>query len=557
MSNTVSGVVRYYFPRFLLCLLGLLLAMPLASLAFSLFGWDAESSEVLREMADTVLTEYVLTSIYLCLMVGAGVAVVGVAVAVLVTLFDFPGRGALEWMLLLPLAMPAYVLGFAYTDALQYSGVVQELLREWFDLEGRLLPDIRSTWGAALVLTLGYYPYVYLIVRTNLIERSGALLEAARMLGANRWRRLFRVAIPLARPAIAAGMALALMEVLADYGVVSYFGVHSLTAGIYKAWLASDNRVAAFQLALILLVFVGFLMWWEQRAQRKMRFSSVGHEGGKGHESRPVQLQGKGVVLAWLIGGVPVMLGFVLPVAHMVWPWLEHALRGELYTDMPWGQFFRWAWHSVKLAAITAVLAVCCALAILAAKRMWTKRGKGAWVEKLAAMVSLGYAAPGAVIVVGLLLPLGAIQQWWPEGNVVALITTTITGVVWAYLVRFVAVAMQSIQSGYTRLPAAYDETVHMLGQGQWRLFRSVHWPLLRGPMAVAALLVFVDTMKELPATLVLRPFNHDTLAVVAYQLAMDERLPEAVVPALALVMTGLIPVILLSMTMRRKQAEE
>lgn len=537
--------------RFALCVLGFLLALPLLSLVFSLVGWDAASNQVLAEMADTVLLEYVRTSIYLCVMVAIGVSVVGVATAALVSLCDFAGKRTLEWMLLLPLAMPAYVLGFAYTDALQYSGIVQESMREWFGWEGRLLPDIRSTWGAALVLSLGYYPYVYLIVRTNLLERSGAYLEAARMLGAGRWRRLFSVAIPLARPAIAAGMALALMEVLADYGVVSYFGVQSLTAGIYKAWLVIGNRVAAFQLALILLVFVGFLLWWEQRAQRKMRFSSVDGDGKKGRDSKPVQLSKKATIWAWVLGGLPVLLGFVLPVAHMVWPWVQHGLQGELYTDMPWDQFLRWTWHSIKLAGITAVLAVCCAVAILAAKRMWVKAGRGAWVNKLASMVSLGYAAPGAVIVVGLLLPLATIQRWWPEGGVVAIITTTIVGVVWAYLVRFVAVAMQSVQSGYARLPKAYDETVHMLGQGQWRLLRDVHWPLLRGPMAVGALLVFVDTMKELPATLVLRPFNHDTLAVVAYQLAMDERLPEAVVPALALVVAGLVPVILLSFTMR------
>lgn len=545
----MQRLLNHYLPRAVLLCLGVALALPLLSLVFSLFGWDASSTEVLAEMAETVLPRYVWTSLWLCLMVAVGVAMLGVTSAVLVTMFDFVGKRWLEWMLLLPLAMPAYVLAFAYTDALQYSGVVQESLRGWFGLEGRLLPDIRSTWGAALVFTLALYPYVYLIVRSTLLERSGAYLDAARMLGAGRVRRLWRVALPLARPAIAAGMALALMEVLADYGVVSYFGIQSLTAGIYKAWLTLDNRVAAFQLSLVLLVFVAFLLWWEQRAQRKMRFAGVGQSGKTTQHQHTMQLRGWGQVLAWLMGLLPVLLGFVLPVLHMLWPWVDAAWQGEVYADVRWEQFAAWTWHSVKLAGITAVLAVALATVLLAAKRLWKSR----WVARLCAAVGLGYAAPGAVVVVGLLLPLATIQSWFPEWGVVALMTTTITGVVWAYLVRFVSIAMQSVQSGYARLPTAYDETAQVLGQGQWRLLRDVHWPLLRGPMAVAGLLVFVDTMKELPATLVLRPFNHDTLAVVAYQLAMDERLPEAVVPALALVLAGLVPVMLLSWTMRPK----
>ncbi len=520
------------------------LALPVLAVLASWLQWTPQSMDLLRQMATTVLPDYAWTSALLCLLVALGVTVLGLLTAAAVTLFDFRGRGVFEWLLLLPLAMPAYVVAYAYTDFLQFSGPVQVALREAFGWRGALWPDVRSVWGAALVFTLSLYPYVYLLARTALLERVASLMEAARLLGAPLSRRIREIALPLARPAVAAGVALALMETLADFGVSSYFGIQTFTAGIYKAWLAMDDRVAAAQLATALLAVVLLLLHLEQRAERRMRFvQSRGARQGSA-ESRPVRLQGAQQWLAWGVCAVPVLLGFVLPVLILL-----RALAGA-EVELPWARFGDWAWNSLRLGGITAVLAVAVALALAFALRQRASW----WNRAVMQVVGIGYAIPGAVVVVGLLLPLGWIQQRWPQSSAGAWITATALGLVWAYLVRFCAVALQSIQSGYARIPLSLDDSSRMLGVTGWGLLRQVHAPLLQRTTLAALLLVFVDVMKELPATMVLRPFNSDTLAVVAYQLARDERLGEAALPSLALVLVGLIPVILLSRTLRQPQ---
>ncbi len=395
------------------------------------------------------------------------------------------------------------------------------------------------------MFTVSLYPYVYLLARTALVERVASLMEAARLLGAPLHRRIREIALPLARPALAAGMALALMETLADFGVSSYFGIQTFTAGIYKAWLAMDNRVAAAQLATVLLALVLLLLQLEQRAERRLRFAQgrVSRQGAA--ESQPVRLRGRAQTLAWGVCALPVLLGFVLPVLIL--------LRALLGSDeaLPWARFGEWAWNSLRLGAVTAVLAVAAALWLA----FVAPRQASVCSRALPQLVGIGYAIPGAVVVVGLLLPLGWVQQLWPGSPLGAWITATSLGLVWAYLVRFCAVALQSVHSGYARIPASLDDSARMLGVTGWGLLRHVHAPLLRRTTVAALLLVFVDVMKELPATLVLRPFNSDTLAVVAYQLARDERLGEAALPSLALVLVGLIPVVLLSRTLRQDRA--
>jgi iron(III) transport system permease protein len=520
-----------------------LLALPVLALAVSWLQFDAEALDVLRQMAETVLPHYVRTSLLLCGVVAVAVAAVGMATACAVTLFDFPGRRVFEWALLLPLAMPAYVVAYAYTDFLQFSGPLQVFLRETFDWRGRVFPEIRNVWGAAWVFTFTLYPYVYLLARTALSERATQLMEAARLLGAPLSRRIREVALPLARPAVAAGVALALMETLADFGVASYFGIQTFTAGIYKAWLVMDNRTAAAQLATLLLLTVAALLWLEHRAQRRMRFATT--RGGRAHsaEAQPVRLRGAARWGAWAVCGLPVLLGFVLPVLFMLRP-----LIGG-WEELPWRSFAQWARNSLWLAGLAAALATLAALVLAFAQR----RQPGWLTHGVNRVVGLGYAVPGAVIVVGLLLPVGWVQTVAPHSSVGYWVTATVLGIVWAYLVRFTAVAQQSVHSGYARIPASYDDSARMLGATGLALMARVHWPLLRRSTMAAALLVFVDVMKELPATLVLRPFNSDTLAVVTYQLARDERLGEAALPALTLVLVGLIPVILLSRTLRSK----
>ena len=532
-----------FFLRCVLAVLALLLALPVLTVLFSWAQWNTASANILAEMANTVLPDYVGTSLLVCVLVSIGVVSLGTVSAAAVTLFDFPMRRSLEWALLLPLAMPAYVVAYAYTDYLQFSGPLQTGIRAAFGLEGRVFPEVRNIWGAACVFTLALYPYVYLLARTALSERANHLMEAARLLGAPLSRRILRVAFPLARPAIAAGTALALMETLADFGVSSYFGIQTFTAGIYKAWLVMDNRIAAAQLATFLLLVVVVLLATEQRAQSRLRFS-IASVDRHGSESQALRLRGLSAALAWTLCVLPVLFGFVLPVLFM----LRALLQVDSVMDLPWARFLQWSINSVSLGGITALLAVGAALLLAAQARLHPN-----WLTRqVMGVVGLGYAVPGAVIVVGLLIPVGWVQATWPQSGAGFWLTATVMGLVWAYLVRFVAVALQSVQSGYARVPASLDDSARMLGTSGFALLRRVHWPLLKKPLAVATLLVLVDVMKELPATLVLRPFNTDTLAVMAYQLARDERLGEAALPSLALVLVSLLPVILLSRTLRR-----
>ena len=530
-----------WLQRFLLLLILLMLCVPVLAVIGSWLQWDAAGADILREMAATVLPDYVWTSLRLCLMVAAGTVLVGAGSAAAVTLFEFPGRRVAEWALLLPLAMPAYVVAYAYTDFLQYSGPLQTTLRSVFGLQGRVFPDVRSVGGAAWVFIFTLYPYVYLLARTALSERAAHLMEAARLLGAPLSRRIREVALPLARPAVAAGVALALMETLADFGVSSYFGIQTFSAGIYKAWLAMDNRIAAAQLATVLLGVVLLLLYLEQRAQARLRFASARGGRAGAAEAQPAPLTGARLALAWAVCALPVLMGFVLPVLFMLRP-----LAAD-WSVLSWSSFVAWSFNSVRLGLLTAVLAV--AMAMLLAFSV--RREAGRFTRAVVQLAGLGYAIPGAVIVVGLLLPVGWVQAVAPQSGAGYLMTATSLGLVWAYLVRFCAVALQSVQSGYARIPASFDDSARMLGADGFGLMRRVQWPLLRRSTAAAALLVFVDVMKELPATLVLRPFNSDTLAVVAYQLARDERLGEAALPSLALVLVGLIPVMLLSRTLR------
>jgi iron(III) transport system permease protein len=527
-------------------LLLLIAALMLPVLAVLASWWPVgdtgvQAAAILQEMGSTVLPDYVGTTLLLCLMVTVGVALVGLSTAVAVTLFEFPGRRVFEWALLLPLAMPAYVVAYAYTDFLQFSGPLQTALRGAFGLQGRLFPEVRNVVGAAWVFTFALYPYVYLLARTALGERTVHLMEAARLMGATLPRRMREVALPLARPAVAAGVALALMETMADFGVSSYFGIQTFTAGIYKAWLAMDNRIAAAQLATLLLVLVAVLLGLERRAQHRMRFAVTKGARAGSTDAQAVHLVGRHRAWVWLLCSTPILMGFVLPVLFMLRP-----LTAD-WAALSWSRFGEWALNSVRLGAITSTLAVGVALVLA-----FTARRSRHWSARAAVqLASLGYAIPGAVVVVGLLLPVGWLQAWAPDWQVGYWVTATAVGIVWAYLVRFCAVALQAMQSGYARLPISLDDSARMLGASGLQTMTRVHWPLLRRSVAVAALLVFVDVMKELPATLVLRPFNSDTLAVVAYQLARDERLGEAALPCLALVLVGLIPVILLSRTLR------
>jgi iron(III) transport system permease protein len=453
----------------------------------------------------------------------------------------------LEWALILPLAMPAYVMAYAYTDWLQFSGPVQSALRAatgWQAREYRF-PEIRSLLGAAAMFSFALYPYVYLLARTAFLEQSRSSLEAGRLAGLGAWGTFFRVALPLARPAIAAGTALALMETLADFGVVSYFGVETFTTGIFKAWLSMGDIVAADQLATCLLGFVLIVLALERMNRGAARY----HNTAPRKAQPPQRLRGPGAALAFTACAAPVVFGFVLPAAIL-------ARLAIVDPDARWdARILTLVGNSTTAAGITAALAVAIAVVMAYGGRL----SRSPLVTGANRAAALGYAIPGAVIAVGIMVPLGrldnALAAWLQQAlgiEVGLLFTGTITALIYAYLVRFLAVALQTVEAGLAKVTPSMDDAARSLGLGPAATLRRVHAPLLRASLLTAGLLVFVDTMKELPATFALRPFNFDTLAVAAYHLTKDERLAEAAVPSLVIVAVGLVPLVLVSRRLMR-----
>jgi iron(III) transport system permease protein len=532
------------FSAVVACLAGL----PVASVGLNLFAGG--TSETWSHLAQTVLPEYIANSLWLCLGVGCGVGLVGVATAWLTAMHEFPGKRFFEWALVLPLAMPAYVMAYVYTDLLQFVGPLQTALRETFGWAhgDYWFPDIRTLPGAMLMFVCVLYPYVYLLARAAFIERAGGMLEAARTLGMGPWRAFFAVSLPLARPAIVAGTALALMETLADYGTVAYFAVNTFTTGIYRAWFSLGDRVAAAQLAAMLLGFVLFLLMAERVSRGRARYHNT---TGRNRPMAGARLRGAKALAATLSCAVPLLLGFVLPAFLL----LRMALTEG---DAQFGErFLMLSRNSFLLAGVTAAIGVLVALFLAYSARL----SRGWLAAGLNRLVGLGYAVPGAVIAVGVLIPVTRLDNWlagqwehWFGINPGLLLTGGIAALIYAYLVRFLAVALHTVESSLAKITPSMDDAARSLGLDQGRILRRVHAPMLRASLLTAGLLVFVDVMKELPATLVMRPFNFDTLATQAYTLASDERLAEASTASLAIVAVGLLPLIALSRQISRSR---
>ena len=524
----------------------LLVGMPIASVLLNVFSGG--TSDTWAHLTSTVLPEYVANTLWLCFGVGLGVTIVGVATAWLTAMHDFPGRRVFEWALVLPLAMPAYVLAYVYTDFLQFVGPLQTWLRESFGWSrgDYWFPDVRTLGGAVTMFVFVLYPYVYMIARAAFMERASGMLEAARTLGVGPWASFFRVSLPLARPAVAAGVALALMETLADYGTVSYFAVQTFTTGIYRAWFSLGDRIAAAQLAALLLGFVVLLLALEKVSRGRARFHNT---TGRNRPLSGRRLSGWASAAAVSVCALPLTLGFLLPAGLL----LRLALTEG---DSQFGaRFALLARNSFVLAGVTAVCAVMLALLLAYAAR----QSKGMLSRGLNRAVGLGYAVPGSVIAVGVLIPVTRLDNLIASGwqsmfghNPGLLLTGGIAALVYAYLVRFLAVALQTVGASLSKITPSMDDAAKSLGCSQGETLRRVHMPLLRGSLFTAGLLVFVDVMKELPATLVMRPFNFDTLATQTYTLASDERLAEASTAALAIVVVGLVPLIALSRQIAR-----
>ena len=520
-------------------LIGALLALPVAYVVASFF---AGTGDAWAHLAATVLPRYVWNTLLLLLAVAWGVISMGVLSAWLVTTYRFPGRDFLEWGLMLPLAMPAYVMAYAYTDWLQFSGPVQSALRSATGWEARdyAFPEIRSLWGAAAMLSFAFYPYVYLIARTAFHELSRSAVEAGRLAGYGPWGAFFRVAVPLARPAIVAGASLALMETLADFGTVSYFAVEVFTTGIFKAWLSMGDASAAAQLSACLLGFVVLVLGIERASRGR-----AAYHAGAPRKPAPLQPLGRWAAAAAAAAcAAPVFFGFVLPalrLGQLAWEERSAYLGARVLALVA---------NSFSIAGVTAVAGVVLALVMAYAARI----SRNPLVHGVNRIAGLGYAIPGAVIAIGVLVPLArldnALADWLEAALGIKaglLLTGSAVALVYAYLVRLLAVALQTTNAGLAKITPSMEDAARSLGAAPLSTLARVHAPLLAPSLATAALLVFVDVLKELPATFALRPFNFDTLAIEAYNLAKDERLAEAAVPSLVIVLVGLAPVIYVS----------
>jgi iron(III) transport system permease protein len=524
------------------------IALPLGSVLVAAFG---PNEDIWSHLAATVLPTYVANTVLLMLGVGIGTILIGTSTAWLVTMYRFPGRKVLSWALLLPLAVPSYVLAFVVTDQLEYAGALQSTLRAVFGWESARdywFPEIRSIGGATLVLSLVLYPYVYLLARAAFVEQCFGLFEASRTLGVGPVRSFVKVALPMARPAIAVGVALALMETLNEYGTVEFFAVPTVTAGIFDVWLNMNSIAGAAQLATLLVVFAFALIFIERGSRRKQRYWHTTTRV----QALPDYHLGRMPGMAALIWcAVPVLLGFVLPAAVLA----KYSL--SFYQETLNAEFLLFAWNSIKLASWAAIAAAM--LGILLAYGVRLSRNRA--IRGAAEAATIGYAVPGAVLAVGIMVPLGVVDNsvdalsrelfGVPLGLV---LSGSAAALVVGYVVRFMALGYRTVDASLAKITPSMEGAARTLGAGPGATLWRVHLPLIRPSVLTAVLLVFVDTMKELPLTLILRPFNFETLATFVYQYASDELLEECALGALTIVGVGVAPVILLSMSIARSR---
>jgi len=532
--------------QWLTLLLAVLLLLPLLVIGFSFLE---PQPDVWRHLADTVLGSYISNSLILAISVGTGTFIIGTTLAWICSRYEFPLRHSLSWLVLLPMAMPAYIIAYCYTGFLDFAGPIQTALRDAFGWHygDYWFPQIRSLPGAICMMSLVLYPYVYLLARNAFAEQSISLYEASRSLGYSHRYFIFRVAIPLARPAILAGVALAMMEAFADFGTVQYFGVNTFTTGIFRIWFGMGNSAAAAQLSALLVLFVLTVLILEKYSRRKIQYYYL---GVKTQKPARIPLRGFTAIGAAAICLLPFALGFVVPL----WLLLSWAIQTGPQQLNP--RFFEALGNSFYLAATASI-----AIVILAIIFGYARRLRHTLTVPTISLASMGYAVPGTVIAVGIIVPLTALDKIIDSimGSTFGistglLLSGSLFALIFAYAVRFLAVALQQIDVGLDRIKPSMDQAARSTGLGQPAVLTNVHIPILRTSILSALLLVFVDVLKELPATLILRPFNFNTLSVKAYELASDERLQEAALPALTIVLISLIPVILLTRAIQQHE---
>jgi iron(III) transport system permease protein len=501
------------------------------------------SSEVWEHLYSTVLKDYIINSLILMLGVGISTIVIGVSTAWVVTMYQFPGRKIFEWSLILPLAMPAYIVGITYSGMLDYTGPIQSLLREYFGWNAgdyRFF-DIMSIEGVIFVMSFVFYPYVYLITRASFMQQSASVLEVSQSLGQTPLQTFFKVALPLARPAIVGGVGLALMEVLSDFGTVQYYGVDTFTTGIFRAWFSLGDENAATKLSTMLMLFVLALIVFEriQRGRAKFDFSSSQYRPVKVYTLRKIE-----AFAAFSVCFIPLFFGFLLPVTQlMYWSFLtvKEVINREFVSLLT---------NSFLLAVVASILSVVIALLIAYAVRLYRTYS----VKAVSRIATSGYSIPGVVVAVGVMIPFAwldnTLDAFMSKNFAIStglLLSGTLFAVIFAYIVRFLTVPFNSIEAGLERVSRNVDEASRSLGVTPVKTLFLINLPLIKGTLLGAAILVFVDILKELPLTLILRPFNFDTLAIKAFELAHDEMVPESANAALVIIAVGIIPVIMLS----------
>ena len=531
-------------------IIAVLVSIPILSVLSSFF---VSSGEIWSHLASTVLGDYITNSLLLIVGVSSGVVLLGVTLAWIITMCSFPGQKYFEWAAVLPFSIPAYLLAYIYTDFFGITGTLQTAIRSTFDLGiGEfVLPEIRSLWGAVLIMILAFYPYVYMLARSAFLNQSVSLFEASRIMGYTTTQSFFKIALPLARPGIAAGLALALMETLNDFGTVQYFGVQTFTTGIYRTWFGLGERPAAAQLAGFLLLFIVVLILLERWSRSRIKDQTNATNRFK--RIQRFDLTGFKKWGAFLVCAIPVFLGFILPVALLLSMFCNNI-------DSVNTRFLLYSLNTLSVAAIAGLITVSVALLMAYSSRLNPSK----LVKGLNQFGALGYAIPGSVIAVGVLIPFGwldnTIDSFARSNFQVStglLLSGTLFAMIFAYVVRFLSVSYNGINSSLQKISPSVDEASRGMGYSFSEILRKIHIPMLSGGLLSAFLLVFVDVMKELPATIIIRPFNFDTLAVQVYRLASDERLGESAGAALAIVLVGIIPVILLSKTITRSRKTE
>ena len=520
-----------------------LVALPVLALAFT--ALSSQAASIWPHLAANVIPAALADTVLLLLGVGLLCALIGVGTAWLVTQYEFPGRRAFEWLLVLPLALPTYITAYVYVEFLGFQGPLQGALRAltgWRSLRDYWFPDPRNLAGAIVIMALVLYPYVYLSVRALFGLQAAAIVESARTLGASRGRLFWRIGLPMARPALAAGLTLALLETLNDIGASEYLGVRSLTLSIYTTWVNRNSLPGAAQIACVMLLLVGGLLLVETRLRGQRRFTlPVRQPRAVGR----VPLTGRAAIAASLACALPVLLGALMPIGFLV----TEVLRRDL-----WQQFdaalLRSLVNALVFSGLAAGIVIALGIGIVAASR----QGREPWLPALARIASLGYAVPGTVLALGLLVPLAAFDNVianaslrWLGVNPGLLLIGSGAALVLTYVVRFLTIAVSGIESGLSRISPRIDDAARTLGASAPQVLRKMHWPLARPAIAAAALLVFVDCLKELPATLLLRPLNVDTLATTVYGHAARGSFEDGALAGLLIVLAGLYPAIRLA----------